>query len=300
MTYVILVNWNSWEDTRACVLSLAKMVGVDFKIIVCDNNSSDDSIQQLEILRKLMPGGLLEVVSTGANLGFAGGNNVGLKIALDDPETSYVWLLNNDTTVESRALLLLLEKMRSDKCIGICGSTLLFAHEPKIIQAVGGKYNSWLGLSSHVLGGAPYSTELCEKVNPEIFDYVVGASMLVSRDFIEKVGLLDERYFLYCEELDWATRAKSAGFKLSYSHRSLVYHKEGASTGIASHVKRESRSVTGDQWALRSHLLYSMKFFPFRHAIVRAAYILRFMRRIFSKDMSGGLRALWAMLFVWR
>lgn len=289
MIYVILVNWNSWRDTQECILSLSKMVGLEFKVIVCDNNSSDDSIQRLESLCSNVPDGLLRIVNTGGNLGFAGGNNVGINIALADPETSHIWLLNNDTTVDSDALSRLLEKMRDDERIGICGSTLLFAHDPQVIQAVGGKYNSWLGLSAHILGGVTYSAEQCEQVNPDEFDYVVGASMLVSRNFIEKVGLMDEQYFLYCEELDWATRAKRAGFKLGYAPSSLVYHKEGGTTGSASHIKRKNRSVFADRCAQRSCLLYAKKHFPNKKWFVVLFFVVKATKRLLQGDFLGAL-----------
>lgn len=300
MIYVILVNWNSWHYTQECIKSLTKIVDIELKIIVCDNNSSDQSVQKLNELRDTLPIGYLQVVNTGGNLGFAGGNNVGIKIALSDPRTSYIWILNNDTTVDQFALSKLVEMMQSDQNIGICGSTLLFAHDPHIIQAVGGKYNSWLGLSSHILGGIPYSVELCDQINPDTFDYVVGASMLVSRRFIEEVGLMDEQYFLYCEELDWATRAKIAGYKLGYAPLSLIYHKEGGTTGSASYLKRSSRSSIADHCSLRSHLIYSIKFYPLRHIIVRGTYLIKFITRIIRLDWIGSARTLYAMFLVWK
>ena len=134
MVYVILVNWNSWHYTQECIKSLTRIAGIELKIIVCDNNSSDQSVQKLNELRDSLPIDYLQVINTGGNLGFAGGNNVGIKIALSDPRTSYIWILNNDTTVDQFALSKLVEKMQSDQGIGICGSTLLFAHDPQIIQ----------------------------------------------------------------------------------------------------------------------------------------------------------------------
>jgi len=300
MIYVITINWNNSNDTIKCLESLKLIKDETLKIIVCDNKSTDDSYIKLLNYAKNNDKININVIQAARNGGFAYGNNIALGMALKDPEAEYFWLLNNDTIVTPHALSSLRKKSSESEAIGICGSTLLFAHEPMVIQAVGGKYNSWLGMSTHLLGGAPYSTEICEEVNQDELDYVVGASMLVSRNFIEKVGLMDERYFLYCEELDWATRAKRAGFKLGYAPCSLVYHKEGGTTQCASHIKPANRPPVSDRWALRSHLLYSMKFSPFRHPVVRAAFFLRFIKRVLNRDVSGGLRALWAMLFVWR
>ncbi|AXK39033.1 glycosyltransferase family 2 protein [Crenobacter cavernae] len=292
MIYTILVNWNGGEETIASLSSLMKLNVDKFHVLVCDNNSTDESLEKLNNWVTEHKLTCVSILQTGHNLGFAGGNNVGIKVALKDPETTHIWLLNNDTLVDEKALTAMLQVMEKDPQIGICGSTLLYEHDPKAIQAVGGYYNSWLGISSHALGGEPYSAELCKSVDPGKFDYIVGASMLVSREFIEKVGLMDEQYFLYCEELDWATRAKRAGFKLGYAPQSIVYHKEGATTGSAAHIRRKARSEFADRCALRSHLIYARKFHPVRKWTVWLFYIVKSIKRLMQGDIRGSARVL--------
>lgn len=297
MIYVILVNWNGWEDTIAALSSLMKLSFDKIHVLVCDNNSTDKSQKRLnDWVAEQQIGYMVSILQTGHNLGFAGGNNVGIKIALEDPTTTHVWLLNNDTLVDENALTAMLQVMEKDPQIGICGSTLLYAHAPQTIQAVGGYYNSWLGISSHALGGERYSADACKKVDPNKFDYIVGASMLISRELIEKVGLMDEQYFLYCEELDLATRAKRAGFKLGYAHQSIVYHKEGATTGSAAHIQRKARSEFADRCALRSHLLFARKFHPVKKWVVWLFYIVKFIKRLMQGDVRGCTRALTCFL----
>ena len=208
MIYIVLLNWNGSDDTIACLESIRHLKGQAPKVVICDNASSDDSWEKLSAYISRQVGLDIQLVQTGSNLGFAGGNNVGLRLALSDPEMQFAWVLNNDTEVAPEALASLLAYMNARPDVGICGSTLLYADEPSLIQAVGGQYNPWLGTSKHVLGHQKFSQTICESVNPDSFDYVVGASMLVRRAVLERVGLLSEDYFLYCEEIDWATRVK--------------------------------------------------------------------------------------------
>ena len=227
MIYVVVLNWNGASDTIACLESLAKLEGALPKVIVCDNASRDDSWRRIESYTQKQSVLDIQLVQTGANLGFAGGNNVGLRLALADPAMTFTWLLNNDTEVAPGALDALVRYMHDHPKVAICGSTLLYMDSPNIIQAVGGQYNSWLGTSRHVLHHQQYSQLTCAAVNPVDFDYVVGASMFARRSALETVGLLSEDYFLYFEEIDWAIRLKHLmpGTTLGYAPDSLVYTK---------------------------------------------------------------------------
>ena len=287
MIYIIIVNYNSWELTQNCILSLSNLEYDKFKVIVCDNASHDQSIEKLNQLKKCFSDDTLEILNTGSNLGFSGANNIGLRMALDDPQMSHVWLLNNDTTVDAMALKHLVSEMEANPHMGICGSTLLFSHDTTTIQAVGGKFNSWLAVSRHILEGHRYSRELCATVNAEDFDYIVGASMLVSRLLLEKIGLLDDQFFLYCEELDWATRAKQAGFKLGYAKDSIVYHVEGGTTGSASYKQRKDRSRFADECAQLSYIRYTKKHFPYRKYTVSAFFVVKALKRALGLDLAG-------------
>lgn len=146
-----------------------------------------------------------------------------------------MWLLNNDTEVQPDSLTRLVERAQEDDSIGIVGSTLLYHHNRRRVQALGGaRYNRWLGVAKHIGEGQNWDKIKDNIRRDEIerqMDYVVGASMLVSRRFIEAVGLMSEDYSLYFEELDWAIRGKKKGFRLAWAPDSIVYHKEGATTG---------------------------------------------------------------------
>jgi GT2 family glycosyltransferase len=255
--FVVILNWNGKADTLACLNSLLASEGADFRVVVCDNGSSDGSLGALASWgrQRFGPGfrtlARTEVgtaapapherfflIDNAANLGFAGGNNVGLRWALSDPACRYVWLLNNDTEVAPDALAQALSHLAPNSDMGLCGSTLVYAHDRQTVQAWGGSaYSSWSGRTRH-LGAHSALAQL--PTDPAAVQAemacVVGAAMLVRREWLETVGLLGEGYFLYFEEMDWAARAaRTAGrLRLGWAPRSIVFHKEGASIGTAA------------------------------------------------------------------
>ncbi len=298
--YIIILNWNGWKDTIECLESVFRSEYPLFRVIVCDNYSFDNDLKRIHqwaeemfmddkrmnesdkkscLIKKPLSvscynrylaenggnekedSGLI-LIQTGANLGFAGGNNVGIRYALKRNDFKYVWLLNNDTIIQPDTLTQLVNRMEKDPAIGICGSTLLYYSDPQKVQAHGGAtYNSWLGIPKHI-GIFKDKNELLdnEKIERKM-DYVVGASMLVSKSFLNDIGLMGEEYFLYREELDWATRAKGK-YKLGYAEGSIVYHKEGKSVGSSPDLKY--KSLQSEYYSNLSTLKYACKFNSYR------------------------------------
>ena len=257
----VVLNWNGWRDTLACVHSLLQARPAPGRIIVCDNGSSDGSLSRLHAGQRDAVGAALLhtttrsavlagsdeaaavaggvwLVDNAANLGYAAGNNVGLRLALRDPGCSHVWILNNDTVVAADALAQLLHRMAARADIGLCGSTLVYHHDRQLVQACGGSaYSRWSGRTRH-LGAHSLLADVPATAKPVEAEMacVVGAAMLARREWIEATGLLAEDYFLYFEEIDWATRAARSGRRLGlgWAPRSIVFHKEGASVGTAA------------------------------------------------------------------
>jgi len=220
----------------------------------------------------------LTVIRNRANLGFAGGMNVGLRFALKHAQCEAVWLLNNDTVVAADALGTLLAKVAADARIGICGSTVLYYRAPRTIQAQGGAaLDRWFGVTRHLGDGQPFSPDAGAAPAEGAMDYVLGASMLVTRAFLEAIGLMAEDYFLYYEELDWAMRARGR-FTLGYAPASLVWHKEGASIGSSGAPER--RSAMSDYYGARSRLVFMRRFFPWRMPAVYAGMVVSMLKRI--------------------
>jgi GT2 family glycosyltransferase len=202
----------------------------------------------------------LVLIRTGGNLGFAGGNNVGLRYLVSRGNFDYVWLLNNDTVVAPDAMSALLRRMGEKTSAGMCGSTLLHYDDPDRVQACGGGYYCrWIGLPWH-LGQLRSAARLPSVSHVERWmNYVVGASLLVSKKFLEEVGLLSEDYFLYFEETDWALRSKGR-FTMAYAPNSLVYHKIGRSIGTRTDPRH--KSLVCDYYAIRNRLLFTRRYFP--------------------------------------
>jgi hypothetical protein len=202
----------------------------------------------------------LILIQNAANLGFAGGNNVGIRYALDRDDFSHVWLLNNDVVIKPDALSHLVRRMNEKKDAGMCGSTIPYYSAPDTVWTLGGGiYNKWLS-RSHSIGNMEPLRDAASRFNVEgTMDYLAGASMLVSRAFLNEVGLMNEEYFLYFEEPDWALRGKGT-YSLAYATESIVYHKVGASTKLINEPGISNKSSKFH--AIKSHLLFTRNFFP--------------------------------------
>ena len=305
--YIIILNYNNSDTTLECLESVFQLSYHNIKVIVCDNNSIDNSIEitkkwaegnhilkekgissnNIRIKQNILPPShkpikyveytrneiesaayvfdkeaKLILIKNGKNLGFAGGNNIGLKYVLKQGDFKYVWLLNNDTVVDKNALTELVKKTEEGKNIGICGSTLLYSDKPDMVQVYGGgRYNPRIGNNFTNGGKTRYSEESATShIKNKITD-VRGASMLVSKAFLLRVGLLNEKYFLYMEEQDWAERGRRLGFNLTYAPKSIVYHKEGGSIGCSNRGEYNI-SAYGKHHFFLSRLIFTKIYYP--------------------------------------
>ncbi len=195
-----------------------------------DNGSTDDSVERI---RGAYPGVL--VLESGRNLGFAAGNNIGIRHALARG-ADYVWLLNNDTKPAPDALSSLVAKAMTDRRIGAVASICYFADAPSKVQAWGGsRVNLWIGVSR--LNTEPHKDDW--------FDSLNGTSMLVTREALENVGLLDEGFFLYWEDTEFCLRLRKKGWRIAAAPESRVLHRVNASTGGNSLVLDRHQTASG-------------------------------------------------------
>jgi GT2 family glycosyltransferase len=298
--YIVIVNWNGWKDTIECLESVFRNDYPSYRVVVSDNGSHDGSLEKIKEwadgllsvdtavghplyglshppVQKPIPyreysrteaekGGTpdrnekLILIRNLSNLGFAGGNNVGLRYVLSCDDFGYVWLLNNDTVIKQDALTCLVRRMRERRDAGMCGSTLPYYSDPDRVWALGGgRYNKWLAQSRNIGHLSPAAeTPSVAAIESEL-DYLAGASMLVSRSFLKDIGLMCEDYFLYYEEPDWALRAKGR-YTLAYAPDSIVYHKVAVSTGL---LNKKGLSRDSSIWhEMRSHVRFTRRFFP--------------------------------------
>lgn len=271
---IVLVNWNGWKNTTLCLASLQEVDYPDVDIIVVDNNSTDDSVSRIREKYTFAT-----VLESGENLGYAGGSNIGIRYALEHG-AEYVWLLNNDTLIDENALKALISRMQQDPEIGICGSKLIRFPDCDTVQALGGgTYDPWMGKMRELGIGEPEDRPVDREEIEQKMDYVAGASMLVSRRFLEEVGLMNEEYFLYFEEIDWAWRGRKS-FKLGFAMDSRVYHK-GGGTILTSARESTPRSRMCDYYRIRNWLRFTRNFHPWMLPVTYISLIATLLKRIY-------------------
>jgi GT2 family glycosyltransferase len=301
LVYIIILNWNGWQDTIECLESVWQINYPNYRIVLCDNDSQDRSLEHIKQWLDCRPiattyleysqakaiednyNHKITLVQTGRNLGFAGGNNIGIKYALSDSDCAYVWILNNDTTIDPDSLNALVTHARLDPNIGICGSKLVYYYHQELVQAWGGgKYNKWLGVANNLGMGSSIDLKIDPVEVEQNLDFIMGASMLVSRSFINDIGLMNEQYFLCFEELDWIVRAKG-NYRLGYADRSIVYHKEGGSTGNNS--DKNQRSYLSDYYNQRSYIVFTRTYYPHLRLFIYLHLCITLVNRLRRKQL---------------
>lgn len=276
MVYIIILNFNNPDITIECLESIKRLSFDEYRVILVDNASKDNSVtifyEYMQVAHDII------FLKNKENKGYAAGNNVALKYAMKQKDMKYCWILNNDTIVNNDALTRLYEFMESNQDVGICGSKLIYDWDRNKIQGYGGYFNP-------VLATSRYCTDIRMI---EHIDYVIGASVFVRREFLQDIGLMCEDYFLYCEEIDWAERAKGK-YKIACMPESVVYHKEGASTGGQS---VENKTMFSDYYQLRSRLLFTKKF----HKKYLPIVYLTMLYAIFNRIKRGQYDRIWMII----
>lgn len=297
---VIVLQYGNSFDTIECLESLIKLKSRNLSIIVVDNHSPSKEKLPLNQWLAGLPSNKkkkaafrgkaraysvqnkeLIYIENAVNSGFAGGNNTGLQFAMDSPEYGYFWFLNNDTTVDPDSLNRLVscyEKRKKDR-IGILGSKMRYYYRPEILQGIGGRMNPWFATSRGIGEGKKDSGQFDKGQHP--IDFPIGASLFVSREFVNSVGMMTEDYFLYFEEMDWAIRARRKGFRVGYCPQSVVFHKEGGSIG--SSVRGRSRSVLSDYYQLRNRIKFTARYRP----VLLPTVLLGFAAVLFNRIIRG-------------
>jgi GT2 family glycosyltransferase len=315
---ITIVNFNGAKDTLECLESLKYLKHKNFQIMVVDNNSTDDSMSLFvnafkrseniflpefvaracdeRISGRLQPVFVNENVLTGDyidtlksypliicknkhNIGFAGGNNIALRYALQSNNFDYIWLLNNDTVVHPNSLTRMLARSIENGDQVTCGSKVMHYHDPDVIQALGGgRFNRWTGLSSTSFGrGLRNDEEIDHAHYEDRLSYISGCSWLLPLQFIRDIGLMEEEYFLYCEEADWCARSRNK-YGLVYAKDSIVWHKEGASIGSPNGTNPST--LFSDYYIFRNKLKLVRRFNPIALPIAWTVSLLQSINRM--------------------
>lgn len=249
---VVLLNWNGDEDTIECLESLKTLDYPRFDVYLVDNDSKQQSINnildyldtdsyynsltvkkdELSTFKKREDVNLVFILNDN-NAGFAGGNNVALEYIKNNIPSGYVMLLNNDTIVSPDLLTGLVSKFNESDDTGFVGARHYYYHEKDRIQTVGG------GRIDLIHGECSAVTE---SEVPDEFDFLTGSCILMPCDVLRDVGVINEEYFMYWEDVDWSTRARKKGYKLRISDTGYIYHKEGASIKSLSRIYYHTRN----------------------------------------------------------
>ncbi len=223
---IITINYNGLKDTCELIDTLP-LNDETIEVIVVDNASTQDEATELE---KRYP--LIIVIRSDKNLGFAGGNNLGIKAA----HGKYLFFINNDTILsQPSALSLLITRLESSAQIGMVCPKIRFTWDKQPIQYAGYTPLSKITLRNKSIGFGEKDNGQYDTSHPT--PYAHGAAMMVKREIIEKVGMMPECYFLYYEELDWSMMIRRAGYEIWYEPACTIFHKESQTTGQMSPLK---------------------------------------------------------------
>ena len=221
---IITVNYNGLNDTCALIDSIP--FNEDMEVIVVDNGSKDN---EADILQAQFPH--IKAIRSNINLGFAGGNNLGIKAA----KGKYMYLINNDTIFKEFSLQVLIKRLESSPKIGMVCPKIRFAWDNHPIQFAGYTPLTSITVRNRAIGFG--EEDKGQHDTPHQTPYAHGAAMMLKREVIDKVGLMPECYFLYYEELDWSMMITQAGYDIWYEPASTIYHKESQTTGQNSPLR---------------------------------------------------------------
>ena len=304
MVDIILLNYNGWRDTTDCLESVFRSDYPEFRVIVCDNGSTDESRALLEawargelragervtssLQRLVVPpvpkpieyvvydrasaaihatadaGRRLVFIHNGGNIGFSAGNNVGVRYALARGGADYTLFLNNDMLIAPTAVSELVRCAESDPRIGATGATILDFREPELVQEAAG--GTFAPWSGMVAMSQRGAARGTTRSGVPL-DYVSGGCLFVRTSVLHEVGLLDERYFIYGEDQDYGIRVRRAGYRLAYCRVAEVWHRGGGAT--------VHRSAHFDYNSLKSNLQLISKHYPLLLPVAAAYSVVR-------------------------
>jgi GT2 family glycosyltransferase len=283
----VVLNWNGTDDTVACVRSLLELAHPALEILVVDNGSRTPPDAALAAARLDVP-----VVHSTVNLGYAGGNNLGIRWALERG-AEFVWILNNDAVIQAGALAPLLESAHRLPRAGVFGSLVLRGDDPSRIWVAWGRVTWRQSLIELVGEDAKDGAEFHEERDVE---WIPGCALLFRADALREVGGFDEEFFAYHEDVDWAARAKSRGWSCRYVPNSRVVHHIHGSSGGASHYGGFRKYLSA-----RNSILYAMRHGSVPQRMMLALSILvTFPFQLLRRALSGEAAGVWIKQRGWR
>lgn len=266
---IVILNWKKPGETLRCLAAVNRSTYSCWRVVVVENGSQDDSIA---VLRQAYPE--LELLISPENLGYTGGNNLGIQYLLAQG-VDYILLLNDDAVLDPNALAALVQAANADPQTGFLGPKVLAVEEPQVLLSAGGLLDK--GYLPHNRGMGEIDRGQYDRYFQA--DFLSGCALLVNRKCIEKIGMLDDDFFVYFEEVEWCYRGVQAGFTIRFVPAARVWHPDTRSRDI------DSPSVT--YYATRNSLRFAQKHHLGFTTI--AALLIQYARRW----LSWSLRSKW-------
>ena len=286
---VCIVAYRNAADIVACLGALADSTYGDFEVQICENGGADAYGALVEAIPARLSGGQpVAIIEAPRNLGYAGGVNVCLRAS---PDADAWWILNPDTRPDAAALEALVVRLTRQDC-ELVGGVLYGADN--LVQTLGGRWRPWLARAESIGRGWPVAHP--PPAADVQLDFVSGASMLVGKAFVDRVGLMREDYFLYCEEVEWCLRGRARGMRLGFAADARILHDQGGTTGSARPLRSRPRlPIYLDE---RNKILVTRDCFPARLPVAASAALvligLRFVARGAWRQATFALRGWWA------
>jgi len=253
---VIVLNWNRKADTLECLASLQQVDYPNYEIVVVDNASTDGSVAEI---RQAYPA--VVVLQNSENLGYAEGNNVGIRYAKEHG-SDYVFILNNDTVVDPNVLTPLVETMEREPEVAVAGSRICYYDRRDLIQCAGTRVDTRTGAVVEEVGNG--QRDVGQEFPEEAYNSAHGCAMMVRCALLDEVGLMQANFCFYLEEADWCLRFQEAGYRVKMVAASLVYHKEGVSMGGSKSPRALYYMARNRRLFLENRLKHEGKTLPLR------------------------------------
>ncbi len=273
---IIIINYNGRADTFECLLSLTQITYPNYRIYLVDNGSAD---KIGEDVRNRFRG--VRVIENERNLGFTGGNNTGIKVALQEG-CDYILLLNNDTVVERGFIEPLLARL-SDTNVAMSTPKIYIHGFDKKIWAFGGRLDRFLGRSPHIGVDLIDQGQFSQSVR---VDRITGCAMFIKSDIIRRFGMLDDQFFIYDEEADWCIRLSKKGYRFIVEPSSLIWHKGHRDSGRIGRPFMVYLQARNHLLLLRKH----SNFYLFGGSVALIYSLLSAIRTIFASYFGLFLR----------